>query len=219
MPSFEPESRCGKISGTFRIWIRKLHSYSGLYFLFFLWLFSLTGLLLNHSKWEFAQFWPQRVESTVTVPIGEARDATALMRQLGLRGEVDRIKPAAAPDNLSFRVTRPGRIVDVTADLQRRQAAVKTIALNGWGIVHMLHTFSGVRKQDPKMQRNWALTSLWSFSMDALSVGLIFMVFGGYYIWYVQSGKRCWGWIAVVAGLLSCGLFLFLPVWFRVLRM
>jgi len=29
-------------------WNRRLHYYLGLYFLLFLWLFSFTGLLLNH---------------------------------------------------------------------------------------------------------------------------------------------------------------------------
>ncbi|MDA0747822.1 MAG: hypothetical protein O2954_14970, partial [bacterium] len=46
------------------LWNRKLHMYAGLYFLFFLWLFSFSGLMLNHSEWEFAQFWPRRVETS-----------------------------------------------------------------------------------------------------------------------------------------------------------
>ena len=48
----------------FGVWNRKLHYYLGLYFLFFLWLFALSGLLLNHSSWTFAQFWPNRQVST-----------------------------------------------------------------------------------------------------------------------------------------------------------
>ncbi|HEX6070876.1 MAG TPA: hypothetical protein VFZ18_13670, partial [Longimicrobiaceae bacterium] len=39
-----------------RSWTRRLHYYLGLYFLLFIWLFSLTGLLLNHSDWGFAEF-------------------------------------------------------------------------------------------------------------------------------------------------------------------
>jgi hypothetical protein len=35
----------------FERWNRKLHYYLGLYFLFFLWLFSATGLMLNHQQW------------------------------------------------------------------------------------------------------------------------------------------------------------------------
>ena len=43
-----------------QVWNRKLHYYLGLYFLFFLWLFAFTGLLINHSSWAFAEFWPNR---------------------------------------------------------------------------------------------------------------------------------------------------------------
>ena len=38
-------------NSTLELWNRKLHYYLGLYFLFFLWLFSLTGLMLNHQQW------------------------------------------------------------------------------------------------------------------------------------------------------------------------
>jgi hypothetical protein len=53
-----------RFAETFEIWNRKLHYYLGLYFLFFLWLFAFTGLLLNHS-WAFFEFWPNRKISTV----------------------------------------------------------------------------------------------------------------------------------------------------------
>ena len=45
---------------TLEAWNRRLHFYLGLYLLFFIWLFALTGLLLNHPKWSFADFWPMR---------------------------------------------------------------------------------------------------------------------------------------------------------------
>ena len=48
----------------FLVWNRRVHFYLGLYLLFFTWLFAFTGLLLNHPRWEFAQFWPSRIQST-----------------------------------------------------------------------------------------------------------------------------------------------------------
>src|SRR4026209_2868071 len=79
----------------FEKWNRKLHFYLGLYFLFFLWLFSLTGLLLNHGRWAMAGAANRRQESryerSIEIPNGNtdldrARD---MMRQLNLVGEVD----------------------------------------------------------------------------------------------------------------------------------
>ena len=49
-----------RLVDAFEVWNRKLHFYIGLYLLFFLWLFSFTGMLLNHSGWKFAEFWENR---------------------------------------------------------------------------------------------------------------------------------------------------------------
>src|SRR5688572_5125842 len=75
-------------------WNARLHYYLGLYFLFFIWLFAITGLLLNHGMWGFAEFQRSRTtaksEHRVTLsnsgtPLTDARD---LMRQLQIEGEV-----------------------------------------------------------------------------------------------------------------------------------
>ncbi len=42
---------------------RKLHYYAGLFLLFFLWLFAVTGLVLNHPTWNFAESWSKRTET------------------------------------------------------------------------------------------------------------------------------------------------------------
>src|SRR4051794_39932116 len=44
-------------------WNRKLHFYSGLFLLVFLWLFAFTGLLLNHPAWSFQESWVNRHET------------------------------------------------------------------------------------------------------------------------------------------------------------
>ncbi len=45
------KARSSRFAGTFEIWNRKLHYYLGLYFLFFLWLFPFTRLLMKPSSW------------------------------------------------------------------------------------------------------------------------------------------------------------------------
>ena len=56
LPREVPERRERSGTNTFLVWNRRLHYYLGLYLLFFSWLFVLTGLLLNHPRWQFAQF-------------------------------------------------------------------------------------------------------------------------------------------------------------------
>lgn len=104
-------------TAVFLVWNRRLHYYPGLYLLFFCWLFVFTGLLLNHSRWQFAQFWPNRVQRTtehqIQLPKGatDVERARNLMQQLGIAGEIQ--WPTAQPSNgpFAFQVSRPGLVM------------------------------------------------------------------------------------------------------------
>ena len=77
-------------------WNRKLHFYSGLFLLFFLWLFAFTGLILNHPTWSFADSWSHRQETNCVREIaapgpevkGTLAQAREMVRQLGMEGEI-----------------------------------------------------------------------------------------------------------------------------------
>lgn len=201
-------------SGFLKLWNRKLHYYLGLYLLFFVWLFALTGLLLNH-QWKFAEFWESRVQTSferdIVKPAGEGDLAQArnLMEQLGIRGEIEWTSTREDANRLDFRVIRPGHILEVKADFARHRAAVKRIDLNGWGIVRILHTFTGVHMDDARNGRDWILTWVWALAMDAVAAGLILMVLSSFVMWYELRPKRLLGGIILVLGFLSCGLFCF----------
>jgi hypothetical protein len=206
-------SRRGR--GEFRTWNRKLHYYLGLYFLLFIWLFSVTGLLLNHSDWGFAEFWPQRRQSTVEREINppEAGEDLAMARdilgQLWMVGEIQETRLSPEGSRLIINVGRPGQTFSVEADLAARRAVVEETRLNGWGVAQTLHTFTGVSLNDPRRTRDWALTTLWVFAMDALSVGLIALVLTGIYLWTRLPKQRLGGVLALALGTLCVGFFLF----------
>lgn len=69
------------------------------------------------------EFWANRHEAdftpTITAPApgNDLAQAQDLMRQLGLTGEVEWTRSRADSAHLEFRVSRPGRIVAVKADL------------------------------------------------------------------------------------------------------
>jgi cytochrome bd-type quinol oxidase subunit 1 len=71
-------------------------------------------------------------------------------------------------------------------------------------VIHLLHTFTGVREADPQNTRDWVLTTMWALSMDALAVGLTLMVISSYVMWWRLPNKRRTGMIAVVLGIASC---------------
>lgn len=192
------------------LWNRKIHYYLGLYFLFFLWLFAFTGLLLNHPTWTFDDFWPNRKQSTLdrriqTPPRGTDLDeAQDLMRQLGILGEIEWTATRSDPNIFDFRVTRPGHLFEVHTDFDKHQATVQRTSLNGWGVAHILHTFTGVRLGDTRNHRDWIVTTVWALAMDALAAGLIVMVLSGLYMWYGLLRKRLFGAIAFGLGMLIC---------------
>jgi hypothetical protein len=162
---------------------RQIHIYIGLALLLFIILFSGTGMLLNRH-WAFAEFWPQRKTQTFersirrTALTGDMAVAADLMRQLRLRGEIS--KTEATPDGgLLVQAARPGENLRIEADLIGGRATVEQTKLNGWGVVHTLHTFIGVSAAEPERRRDWWLTRVWSLAIDATAVGLVLLVVGG----------------------------------------
>lgn len=200
---------------TLRRWNRRLHYYLGLYLLFFIWLFAFTGLLLNHSTWKFAEFWPNRQQSAfereivAPPPGGNLVQARTIMGQLGIKGEIHWTETRKDPSRLHFRVSRPGHIFEIKTDLSRNRATVQRIELNYWGTMQVLHTFASVRQGDVKNDRDWFLTTVWALAMDAVAAGLILIVLSSLWMWWELPQKRRTGSLALLAGLAVCGLFCF----------
>jgi hypothetical protein len=210
MPSrAEPRRR---VPAVIRVWNRRLHYFLGLYFLFFIWLFSLSGWLLNHPQWAASAGANSRAESRydralegLTGDDIEAR-AREVMRQLDVVGEIG--WPASQPANaLLFNVNRPTEFNEIRVDLQTRVASVRHFENSGLAAFRIFHTFSGTRYTDAA-GRDWLLTTVWVAAMDALAIGLLLMVFGGYHMWWQVRRKRLAGAVALAAGVVGCAIFL-----------
>ena len=188
------------------VWIRRFHTYAGLYFLFFTWLFCVSGLVLNHPGWRVAGFWAERQQELrrgqVQLTGGAVDSSTARMviSQLGIRGEISGKVTCTSAEGLRFSIVRPGDIYDVKVDRRTGVAEVTHTRVNRWGVLNMLHSFTGVRRNDPTRNQNWWATGVWRLSMDALSFGLTFMVLSGLYIWYSRGRHRRGGAVALLLG-------------------
>lgn len=194
-------------------WNRRLHYYIGLYFLFFIWLFSLTGLLLNHPGWArhaADRRAESREERAVEIADGaHPREQTRrVMQQLGLEGEPD--WPASMPPGrLHFNVSRPRDAASVRVDLATRVASIQRFENTGYAAFRIFHTFNGSRYNAPEMYRDWVWTTVWTVLMDAFAAGLLIMVFGSYYMWYRLKRTHGLGLAVLGAGILACGFFVF----------
>jgi hypothetical protein len=190
---------------------RKVHYFLGLYLLFFIWLFALTGLILNHSALEFLRPKPVAVaaswEKELQQPLGNntLADAKQVMRELGIAGEIQWLATPATGDRFDFRVNRPGTNYDIKVDLKTSRAAVQRSHTDTWSIMRLLHTFTGVRATDAKNNRDWILTTIWALSMDAVAIGLLVTAATGAWIWFAAGSKRLPGFIALATGFIVCG--------------
>jgi hypothetical protein len=199
----------------FERWNRKLHFYSGLFLLFFLWLFAFSGLLLNHPTWSFAESWNNRRETNYVREIaapgpevkGNLGQAREIVRQLGMEGEILWTATTTNADQFDFQVRRPGHFYFIKADLAQKRVAVRQADVNLWGVIKVLHTFTSIQMDDAHKRRDWVLTSLWAYSMDAVAAGLIFMVLSSLYLWFKLPQKRLPGAVVLGLGSLGCGLF------------
>ncbi len=159
---------------------RRIHIHLGLFLLLLIWIFSLSGLLLNHGNWKFASFWDQRQESKIdfTLPPSVTTGSdpeSGVMEFLKISGEVQRQKATA--ELLKFRVESPGIVREFHIDLTNGSGTQKVLKFNMWGKLRGLHTFNGIGKEDPSQSPNWLITNIWRFTMDAIAVGLIIICF------------------------------------------
>ena len=188
-------------------WNRKLH--------FFVWLFALTGLLLNHPNWTFHESWLNRQEAQFQRPIvppaptltGDLEQAHDLMRQMSIDGEILWTSTHAAGTPFVFQVRTPRHFYFISADIGQGRADIRHATVNAWGIAKVLHTFTGNLANDPRNRRDWALTAIWAYSMDFVAAGLIFMVLSSIYLWLKQPRKLLPGALCLALGSILCGFF------------
>ena len=211
----QQQPNASQVWAGFERWNRKLHFYAGLFLLFFVWLFAFSGLILNHPSWRFTEFWSYRAqrnyERDIVVPgpdaKGDLAQAREIMGQLGIVGEILWTTTRTDPNEFDFQVRRPGHFFFIKADLARKRVAVQRSDVNLWGVIRALHTFTGVQMDDPRNRRDWVLTSVWAYSMDAIAIGLIFMVLSSLLMWFKLPQKRTSGAVILVLGTLLCAWF------------
>ncbi|MDA0347049.1 MAG: hypothetical protein O3C43_08210 [Verrucomicrobia bacterium] len=194
----------------FEKWNRKIHIYLGLYMLLFIWLFSISGLFMNHPKWFHGKIerTPGERQVTVSTDMDDVAKAKDLREQLGLEGEII-LRAQGNPEKFAFMVMRPHQRHAINVDLATQLATVTLAKPQPVGILADLHTFTGVRGiwNEPVQEKDWFLTRIWSFSMDALSIGLILIVISSLYMGLRIKESRRWVVASLALGTLVCSFF------------
>lgn len=192
---------------------RKLHIYLGLFIIFFVWLFFVTGLIMNHTKWKVRNFYEKRIEETISFNVsdriihGNHDRVNTIKNYLNIEGEVSNIRIKAG--NIGFRVSSPGLVQEVNVDSAGR-GSMKVLKYNFWGKLHTLHLFNGMDKNDPGQRPDWIVTKLWRIMMDLTAIILIILSLGSWIMWYKVRRDYKAGYIFLAAGIIIAGYYLFL---------
>ena len=202
-----------KLFKDLNFWSRKIHIHLGLFLLLFIWLFSFSGLLLNHSKWDISNFYEKRkqTENATSIRIPATRDSSALLKnimsQLQIKGEITNVK--MWPDSLHFRVSIPGKVRNLKVNLKTGVSTEEAMQYNWAGKIRTLHTFNGVDKTNVDQQPNWLVTRIWRLSMDGIAIGFMLLCLSSWIMWFKMKERFRWGWIVLISGFCAAGYFVF----------
>ncbi len=202
-----------KAYNSLNFWSRKIHIHIGLFLLLFVWLFSFSGLLLNHGGWKISSFWEERkqTEKVTTVYIANSSDSSAVLKnvmtQLAIAGEVSDVE--MWQDSIHFRVSKPGEVNSLAVNFVTGLCLQKKMEYNAAGKIRTLHTFNGVDKNNSSHKPNWLITNVWRLSMDGIAIGLLLLCVSSWVMWYKIRLKYRWGCLALIAGLVAAGYFVF----------
>jgi hypothetical protein len=199
-------------NNSFNNFNRKLHIHLGLLLLFFIWVFSFSGLILNHGNWKFASFWEEREESKtdIRIPLGlftGQHIENDILEYLKLKGEVQELKQTS--EFLDFRVQSPGIVRDLHIDVKTGEGTEKILKFNMWGKLRTLHTFNGMKKENPAQAPNWLITNIWRLTMDGIAIGLMIICISSWVMWYRIRHEYKASLIILITGFIAAGYFVF----------
>ena len=187
-------------------WNRKIHIYLGLFLLLFIWLFGFSGLLLNHH-WAFANSWEKRkvMSYDKTIDISKERDKHILvheiMGKLKLNGSIYNLRYSSDSTHLNFIAAKPAMRYEMKAGLNDGKILIKETQLDQWEVMRSLHKLRNPTQKEAGERYQPLLAFIWSLSIDMVSIGLIVICLGGWYLWLEASKKRFYlGLISIAAG-------------------
>ena len=189
---------------------RRLHLYLALVLLPWFLMYGVSSIPFSHNQYfnELDQkkgvpLWTLRLEKPyeVAVPEGELRPlASQVVRDLELKGTYGAYRPPGGKHIEIYAATF------LHATRARYYPEEKRITLEDRRFrfdqfLTGMHARGGFR-------HDWALQIFWSVVVDIVCVGMLLWIASGLYMWWSLPGLRRWGWVALLGGLGSFGLFL-----------
>jgi hypothetical protein len=177
----------------FRV-MRNIHLGLGLLFVLMALIFAVSSLVIIYRPWLGSS--PRVSESTVRISSEASASARAAARELmadhGLKGDLRQIQESG--DTVSFRIVRPGEMVEVQYGRPSGEAKVKVRRHGALETLVQLHTNHG-------LWHEYAASNVWAAISLLTSAGLLLLGATGIYLWFAHHRERLIGGILMGFGL------------------
>ena len=174
--------------------MRNIHLGLGLIFVLMALIFAVSSLVIIYRPWLGSS--PRVSESTVQLSLEAAASARAAARELmadrALKGDLRQIQENG--DAVSFRIVRPGEVVEVKYGRSNREAKINVRRHGALETLVQLHTNHG-------MWHEYAPSNIWAAMSVLASVGLLLLGVTGIYLWFAHHSERLIGIILLGFGL------------------
>lgn len=192
--------------------IHTLHLYFGLYLSPFILVFSISVLLFNHNG------FLNRINPVKTLPEIRTRldsipynatdlgTAKAIIKKLGIKGEIDFIAKNAR--GITFPVRVPGLKTLVEINTSTKNVLITRQQEGSLRGMSYLHIMPG--QHNAKIRGNSVFIKIWRKIADAVVYLLLFITTSGIILWYILKSERKPGVYAAILGVLIFTGFLFL---------
>jgi hypothetical protein len=174
--------------------MRNIHLGLGLLFVLMALIFAVSSLVIIYRPW--LQSSPRISESTVQISLEAAASARGAARELmadhGMKGDLRQIQEDG--DAVSFRIVRPGEVVEVKYGRSRGEANIKVRRHGALETLVQLHTNHG-------LWHEYAASNVWAAISLLASAGLLLLGVTGIYLWFAHHSERLIGGILVGLGL------------------
>jgi len=174
--------------------MRNIHLGLGLIFVLMALIFAVSSLVIIYRPWLGDK--PRVSESTVEMSLEAAASPRAAARQLmadhAMKGDLRQIQEDGI--SVSFRIVRPGEVVEVKYGRSSREAKISVRHHGALETLVQLHTNHG-------LWHEYGPSNIWAAISLLMSVALLLLGLTGIYLWFTHHSERLIGGILLGFGL------------------
>jgi hypothetical protein len=175
--------------------MRNIHLGLGLIFILMALIFAVSSLVIIYRPW-LGRSSPRVSESTVRLSPEAAASARAAARELmadhAIKGDLRQIRESG--DAVSFRIVRPGEVVEVKYGRSSGEAKINVQRHGALETLVQLHINHG-------LWHEYAPSNMWAAISLLTSAGLLLLGVTGIYLWFAHHSERLIGGILLGLGL------------------